>query len=353
MKILLLSLLLLLLCYYIIKSDLVSDVEIINRINPNNPKPLTPQELENKRNHYYKSRTYDIVIAHCKKDMEWITPYIDLCREYKLRIFIYTKCGRIESLHHLQLKDTTNCLGIMPMSNYGREAYTYLSHIINHYDRLPTMTFFMQDDTKEKENFNIYSDFVKVLKSRNGFYSLTHTVQGMGTIPNADEFKNLINKWLDPYFLSSVFNEKVMWITNWRAIFGVSSVRINHMPLEFYKDALKISNCSEEESPFLLCPNDFFEIIWGALFHCYLGPDGLVSGSSASLSDFPQNKTTTRIFKCPNRDVNILTPLELNTYTLSGSTFHQSIHYPQRKSFELGQYGEDCDGLFIQCYDFY
>ena len=43
----------------------------------------------------------------------------------------------------------------------------------------------------------------------------------------------------------------------------------------------------------------------------------------------------------------------MNTYTFSGSTFHQSIHYPKRKSFELGQYGEDCDGLFIRCYDFY
>ena len=91
------------------------------------------------------------------------------------------------------------------------------------------------------------------------------------------------------------------------------------------------------------------------MFNCYLGPDGLISGSSASVSDFPQRKVKTLIHNCPNKDNNktLETPLEINTYTFSGSTFHQSIHYPKRKSFELGQYGEDCDGLFIRCYDFY
>jgi len=213
----------------------------------------------------------------------------------------------------------------------------------------------MQDDTKEKENINIYNELINVLKSKNGYYSLSHTIHSMGTIPNANEFKLLINKWLDPYFIKSIIKPPELWITNWRATFAVSSNRINHMPLEFYKEALIISNCTKEDNRFLLCSNDYFEIIWGALFHCYIGPDGIVSGSSASLSDYPQNKTTKYIYNCPNIDNNktLDKPLEYNIYTLIGSTFHQSIHYPKRKSFELGKYGEDCNGYFIQCYDFY
>lgn len=95
--------------------------------------------------------------------------------------------------------------------------------------------------------------------------------------------------------------------------------------------------------------------MWGAMFNCYLGPDGLISGSAASVSDFPQRKTTTSIYNCPNKDDNktLETPLQVSTYYLAGLTSHQSYHYPKRTSFELGQYGEDCDGNFIRCYDFY
>ena len=317
----------------------------------------TNEQFDIKRQHYHKGRTYDIVIAHCKKNMDWVEELMNLCGEYKLRILIYSKCGNIETLNHLRFKKGAFCLGLTPMSNFGREAYIYLYHIINHYDRLPTMTFFMQDDTKEKENVNIISELVDVLKSRNGYYSLSHTISPMGTIPDADEFKKIfLSKWIDPFFYHRVFLTKEMWTTNWRATFAVSSARILHLPLDAYKDAISVSNCTKENNIYNLCPNDFFEIIWGAMFSCYIGPDGsLFSGSSASSSDYPQNKKTTLIYNCANIDDNktMEKPLELNTYILAGSTAHQSIHYPNRNSFELGQYGEDCNGLLLRCYDFY
>lgn len=326
-------------------------------INDNDNSNDMNQQYELKRQHYHKARTYDIVIAHCKKNMDWVEDLMNLCDDYKLRILIYTKCGYIESLNHLRFKKGASCLGFVPMSNYGREAYVYLYHIITHYDRLSTMTFFLQDDTKEKENINIISEIVDVLKSRNGYYSLSHTISPMGTIPDADGFKSkLLTKWIDPLFYHRIFLGNKMWTTNWRALFAVSSARILHMPLDAYKDALSVSNCTKENNPYNLCPNDFFEIIWGALFHCYIGPDGdLLSGSSASSSDYPQNKVTKLIYNCPNRDDNktMENPLEINSYILAGLTAHQSIHYPKRNSFELGQYGEDCNGFFIKCYDFY
>lgn len=256
MILLTLLILLLILTTNIILCNVINDIDTNTTINDN--------ELDIKRKHYHKSRTYDIVIAHCKKDMNWIIELMNLCNDYKLRIFIYSKCGNIEKLNNLKLEKGNSCLKIISLDNYGREAYVYLWHIIYHYDRLPTMTFFMQDDTKEKENFNIISELINVLNSRNGFYSLSHTINPMGTF-DADTLKRIfLADWADPFFYQRIIKGQQLWYTNWRATFGVSSTRINHLPIEAYKAAITVSNCSG--SGYNLCHDDYFEGYYYKLF---------------------------------------------------------------------------------------
>lgn len=209
----------------------------------------------------------------------------------------------------------------------------------------------MQDDTKEKENPNIINEIINVFNSNNGYYSLSHVISPMGTF-QSDNFKNIfLKKWVSPFFYSVILDQQ-LWVTNWRATFAVSSNRILQLPIDAYKDAIIVSNCT---GGYNLCHDDFFEVSWGAMFNCYSGPHGFISGSAASGSDFPQKKVLSYIHNCPNKDDNktLETRLEISTYLLSGSTSHQSYHYPKRLGFVLGQIGEDCDGNFIRCYDFY
>ena len=65
-----LLILLLILTNNIILCNVINDIDTNTTINDN--------ELDIKRKHYHKSRTYDIVIAHCKKDMNWIIEIMNL-----------------------------------------------------------------------------------------------------------------------------------------------------------------------------------------------------------------------------------------------------------------------------------
>jgi len=74
--------------------------------------------------------TTSLVVARYNEDITWLAEY---AARYPL--YIYNKG---EELHG-------NPQGtVVPLPNVGRESHTYLTHIINHYDRLPDLLIFWQ-----------------------------------------------------------------------------------------------------------------------------------------------------------------------------------------------------------------
>jgi hypothetical protein len=70
----------------------------------------------------------EIVIARYKEDISWSSVYKDIC-------CIYNKGSK-----ELEYQ----CENVVQLNNVGREAHTYLYHIINRWDYLATKTLFTQ-----------------------------------------------------------------------------------------------------------------------------------------------------------------------------------------------------------------
>ena len=73
------------------------------------------------------SRPLDIIIAHFNEDLEWIS-------ECAQDAVVYYKGERPQGTYH-QLE---------PLPNISREAGTYLTHIVQNYDKLADVTLFLQ-----------------------------------------------------------------------------------------------------------------------------------------------------------------------------------------------------------------
>ena len=70
--------------------------------------------------------SFEIVIAHYNERLGWVYQL-----DSKIKITIYSKGGDIRGI---------------PLPNVGREAHTYLTHIINNYDNLSDFIIFCQGD---------------------------------------------------------------------------------------------------------------------------------------------------------------------------------------------------------------
>lgn len=121
------------------------------------------------------SRAVDLVIARYKEDISWLHQV-----PQDISIYIYNKnqsyttvpqrrFGRVvlsndRTLEHLNVPDRSIVSNI---PNIGREADTYLEHIINHYDDLADMTIFCQGDP-----FPHSPDFLNLLKHTAAYSSV-------------------------------------------------------------------------------------------------------------------------------------------------------------------------------------
>lgn len=77
----------------------------------------------------------DIVVARYNESLDWLHDYP---LNHVDNLYIYNKGDPLSFSHY---NDNVNT-HIIPLPNVGREFHTYLYHIINHFDKLPTMTIF-------------------------------------------------------------------------------------------------------------------------------------------------------------------------------------------------------------------
>ena len=81
-------------------------------------------------------KTLDIVIAKYKEDISWVNDIPNYLNNVQLRKFVYSKNENESNSDYIRLP------------NFGREAHTYLHHIIKNYDDFAEYTMFSQGDPR-------------------------------------------------------------------------------------------------------------------------------------------------------------------------------------------------------------
>lgn len=154
----------------------------------------------------------DIVISKYKEDISWTKNFT------KSKIFIYDKSGEDN--------------GFINLPNIGREAHTYLTHIINNYDNLGQYTCFLQGNPFDGAKGHLGYDysFIDNFNKNDDIFPLSYLLKcdlnGLPHHPNL-ELKRLI---FDEFFLG--YPNEVVFIVG--AQFIVSKEAIRNRKREFY-----------------------------------------------------------------------------------------------------------------------
>lgn len=195
---------------------------------------------------------YQVVVARYQENIDWLKEYdID-------KVVVYNK-------------DSKPCVcpyQVIDLPNVGREAHTYLTYIVTHYNCLPEIVFFTQGRISDHMHC-IGTDFLGIKDySRNyveGSFFRGLTPAGrithydnkticLAPLAGPDWFRKYIDKDADLENLK-------MW---YGAIFSVHRKYILSNPLEKYKillDMFQRDNSPEEAH--------FIERSWFYLFQCH------------------------------------------------------------------------------------
>lgn len=207
-----------------------------------------------------------IIIARYQEDLKWCVP------EAKY-ITLYDKNSSAEHALTTEMKSQFHRYHTLP--NIGREAHTYLTHIINNYDHLPQYLIFLQgriDDHGRNVDLNLghYVDDLRHPNSRGFSSTRCHGYNHWGRISH-------IGKWLDEITTGRMRPAHMTFGDFWRdlfgtdhpehiiitfgACFGVRRANILARPKSFYEKAiLYLDHLNPEEG-------HYFERLWYAIFH--------------------------------------------------------------------------------------
>ena len=200
----------------------------------------------------------EIVIARYQEDISWSYVYRDIC-------LIYNKGSK--ALEY-------QCENVVQLNNVGREAHTYLYHIINRWDYLADKTLFTQgniaDHIGTNTDLRIFFDKGFDFIVKNGLYIRDYDPIN-GRLPHN-------NKWLKDLETGKMRKAKQSF-TEWcvtvlkidfkgdpvfygpGAIFSVSKELIYKKPITFYKHLLSFleDHSNPEEG-------HYFERTWVYIF---------------------------------------------------------------------------------------
>jgi hypothetical protein len=132
-----------------------------------------------------------VVVARYEEDLSWIN--IEIPSSLYSTLYIYNKGSKSEFDVAKQK--------IITLPNIGREGHTYLSHVVNYYDKLPEMVLFVPGSTGTNEGKKKYLRLlIEHLKKKN-----TSAIVGFkddNTIKEANNFS------IDFYEVTSYENKK-------------------------------------------------------------------------------------------------------------------------------------------------
>lgn len=84
--------------------------------------------------------TAHIVVAHCTQQLAWLAAAVanlSSCGVTVQRVFVYSKCGATPS-SSIPFEHET-------LENVGREAHSYVHHLLRRPAGRPSLTFFLTD----------------------------------------------------------------------------------------------------------------------------------------------------------------------------------------------------------------
>jgi hypothetical protein len=197
-----------------------------------------------------KNRLVDIVVAKYKEDVSW-TNII------KYNVIIYDKSS--EPLPNS-----------IQLPNIGREAHTYLYHIVNNYDDLADYTIFLQGNPWDHaykllpESTNIKcAEYINNLCFPQEFQGFLQDPGPHDVAINLTKHSEIITK-------RNIFNVPIPINVDWvaGAQYIVPKKNILSRPLEFYKKLLKMSETNTQyiDEEGLLCAWGF-ERLWITIFN--------------------------------------------------------------------------------------
>lgn len=180
----------------------------------------------------------DVVVAKYREDVSWT-------KNLKYPVYIYDKSG-------------TPNEEFVKLPNLGREAHTYLYHIVTHYDTLADYTIFLQG--------NPYDHAYKIPESTNEkcaeyINNLTFPLQFQGFY---QDFKNFDSKYEDLAIMSVLVNKRKIFTKEMNihqefaagAQYIVPKENLLAKPLAFYTKLLYMSAVNQQfvDSDDLICP---------------------------------------------------------------------------------------------------
>lgn len=177
---------------------------------------------------------FDLVIAHYNS-----SEYENTLDHFRLpelsKIIVYDKSNILPEKEGIVIKR---------LENIGREAETYLYHIIENYDSLEEYTVFIQDDTDNHiPNISVFINQLKnTLNSKNPVFQFPCSWRKGG----APGQRSVVNGYVDLHTFSSrdgiakATKELGIYLpeyytTELCAFFMVHRDKIRERPLEFYK----------------------------------------------------------------------------------------------------------------------
>ena len=201
-------------------------------------------------------KDYEIVVAHYNEKLDWLAPKAD-------HAHVYHKGTDLQS------PSTMKLYGWEKLPNVGREAHTYLHHIINNYETLPEYTVFLQGEGLAPPFcYRTFDAWLNQIK-KNVTCPVSLTV-GMGKVFH-------ISKWKKEYDSGLMRPTKLTLGELYKELFGtqppntipsclsgcVAATRhmIRKHPIEFYKKAISFvdDHVNPEEG-------HYYERLWNVIF---------------------------------------------------------------------------------------
>ena len=202
-----------------------------------------------------------LVIAQYNENLSWIK---NINKKYVQNIHIYTKnSNNIEEIFHQDIP-----VHRVYLPNKGREAHTYLYHIIDQYKSLDDFTFFVQgypttltleDINKNIANTQYTSNFDTVNYLWLNPYHKIYYWQNQKLQNTGLNFFRWYYKFIDQEPLLYPYH------IYWEANFGVSKEKILSRNIEYYKNLIDQLSVNNMEA------THFMERSWFYIFNLHRG----------------------------------------------------------------------------------
>lgn len=196
-----------------------------------------------------------LVIARYKKDISWADAF-------NSDVLVYEKDTNLSGINEYQILSANK----INLTNIGREAHTYLMHIIINYHSLADIEIFAQDDA-----LSHYPNFIHEINHIQGnnfyvdySYLPSSILRWYGHMRSNEQ--NYINTEAGLFYRRYFVPHKETSIVKPFAIFAVSKNRILQHPLEKYQEILQCFDNTKYSDYEVINSMYWLEYTWHMIF---------------------------------------------------------------------------------------